>query len=78
VLGQLENRVDRLLLGPVDEGAGVDDQHVRLRRVLGQLVAGALGEAEHDFRVDEVLRTAERDETDFHQEVGALDRPRTI
>jgi hypothetical protein len=41
-------------------------------------VAGALGEAEHDFRVDEVLRAAERDEADFHQKAGAPGGPRTI
>ena len=66
VLGQLEDRVDRFLLGPVDERAGVDHQHVGLGRVLGQLVAGALGEAQHHLGVDEVLRAAERDEADLH------------
>ena len=35
-LGQLEDRVDRLLAGPVDEGAGVDDEALG---VLGPLRA---------------------------------------
>ena len=42
VLRQLEDGVDRLLLGPVDEGAGVDDEDVGLGGVVGrQLMAGA-------------------------------------
>ena len=51
----LEDRVDRLLLGAVDEGAGVDDDHVRLLRVGHERVARALQPAQHHLAVDEVL-----------------------
>ena len=64
----LENRVDRFLLGRVDERAGVDDEHVGLRRVLRQLVPRLLREAEHHLGVDEVLRTTERNETNLHND----------
>ena len=66
VLGELQDRVDRFLLRLVDEGAGVDDQHVGFVRPRRQLVAGFLGEAQHHLGVDEVFRAAERDETNFH------------
>ena len=65
-LGHLEDRVDRLLLRPVDEGAGVDDQHVGPRGLAGDLMPRRLGEAEHDLRIDEVLGAAERHDTDLH------------
>jgi hypothetical protein len=66
VLRHLEDGVDRLLLCLVDEGAGVHDEHVRVSGVARQLVAGIPSKAEHHLGVDEVLGTAEGDETDFH------------
>src|SRR5262245_49615937 len=66
VLRHLENRVDRLLLRAVDEGAGVDDQDLRARRVVGQLVPRLLREPEHDFGIDQILRTTERNQTNLH------------
>ena len=57
----LEDRVDGLLLGPVDERAGVDDDHVRLPGVGHELVAGALEPPEHHLAVDEVLGAPEAD-----------------
>jgi len=66
--GHLENRVDRFLFRLVDERAGVDDQHVRVRRVAGELMAGLLGEPEHHLRIDEVLRAAEGNHSNFHSE----------
>ena len=61
---QVEDGVDRLLLGRGDEAAGVDDQHVGCLRVEHQLVAAAGEHAEHDLGVDLVLRTTEGDEVD--------------
>ena len=65
-LGELQDRVHRLLLGRVDERAGVDHEHVGRRRVGGDVVAGLLDQADHHLGVDEVLRAAEGDEADFH------------
>ena len=65
-LRQLENRVDRFLARPVDEGAGVDDE------ALGGLGGrrrsrGRPGEhAQHQLGVDLVLGAAEGGEMDFH------------
>ena len=47
VLGHFQNGVDRFLLGLVDEGAGIDDEHVGVAGVAGQLMPFALGESQH-------------------------------
>ncbi len=65
-LRHLEDGVDRLLLGRVDERAGVDDDDVGVAGVGGDLVPGLSRVAQHDLAVDEVLRAAERDEADLH------------
>jgi hypothetical protein len=62
----LENRVDRLLLGRVDERAGVHHEDVGVGRVVRQLVTRLLSEPEHHLGVDEILRTTEGDETNLH------------
>ena len=62
-LDLLEDRLDRLLLGLVDEPAGVDDDDARLG-VRHDRVPRALQMPEHDLGVDEVLRAAERDDAD--------------
>ena len=66
-LGHLENRVDRLLLGPIDERTGVDDEHVGAVGFRRDLVARLFGQAKHHLGVDEILRAPEGDEADFHR-----------
>ena len=66
VLRHLEDGIDRLLLRGIDEGARVDHEDVGGRRILRQLVAGLLREPEHHFGIDEVLRTPEGNQTNFH------------
>src|SRR5205807_4811467 len=57
-----ENRIDRLLLGGVDEAAGVDDDDVRGIEIVRDLDLGFLAQlAEHDLAVDEIFRAAEGD-----------------
>jgi hypothetical protein len=58
-----KDRVDGFLLCLVDEGAGVDDEDVGGFVVGRDLGASAVEEAHHDFAVDEVLGTAEGDES---------------
>src|SRR5262249_49121922 len=60
----LQDGVHGLLLGAVDEGAGVHDDHVGGRRVRHHLVAAGLELADHDLAVDQVLGAAEADEAD--------------
>jgi hypothetical protein len=60
VARQLEDGLDRLLLGALDEAAGVDDDDVGAGGVLHQPVAGLGQGAEHDLAVHPVLRAAER------------------
>ena len=60
----LEDRVDALLFGRVDERARVDDDDVGVLGRVDQRVAGGLDLAEHQLGVDLVLRTTERDEVD--------------
>ena len=64
VLRHLEDRVDALFLGRVDERAGVDDDDVGVVGRVDQRVAGGLDLAEHQLGVDLVLRTTERHEVD--------------
>ena len=56
--GHFEDGVDGLLLGGVDEGAGVDDEDFGVFGALGEAGAGAVEQAHHDFGVDEVFGAA--------------------
>ena len=69
----LQDGVDRLLLGLLDEGAGVDHHRLRRVEVVDHLIAAPGELAEHDLAVDEVLRAAEAD----HAHAGAADGCRT-
>ena len=74
VLGELEDRVDRLLLRLADEAAGVDDDDLGLVRLLDDAPAVAPRDAEHHLGVDAVLDAAQADEVDLaigHRRVGA-------
>ena len=62
VAGHFEDGRDRLLLGGVDEGTGVDDEDFGVLGAGGEARAGAVEEAHHDLGVDEVFGAAERDE----------------
>ena len=64
VASHLEDGVDRFLFGRVDEGAGIDDQHVGSGGIVGDARAGVVEQAHHDFAVDEVLGATEADESD--------------
>ena len=65
VLDHLEDGVDGLLLGGVDEGAGVHDEDVGVFGGRGELGTVVMQEAHHDFGVDEVFGTAKGDEAYF-------------
>ena len=65
VLHHLEDGVHGLLLGGIDEGAGVDDDDVGVGGGLGQRGAVVVDQAHHDLGVDEVLGAAEGDEADL-------------
>ena len=58
VAGHLEDGVDRLLLGGVDEAAGVDDEDLGLFGMGGEARAGAVEQAHHHLGVDEVFGAA--------------------
>jgi hypothetical protein len=66
-LRELEDGVDRLFFRGIDEGARVDDEHLGLGRVRGQCMSALLREPHHDLGVDQILRTAEGDETYLHK-----------
>ncbi len=65
----LQDGVDRLLLGLLDEGAGVDHHRIRPVEVVDHLIAPAPQLSEHDLGVDEVLGAAQAD----HAHAGAAD-----
>ncbi len=67
----LEDGVDRLLLGAVDEGAGVDDDDVGVFSAAGKFGSGAGKIAHHDFTIDKILGTAQADEADLLRTIGS-------
>jgi hypothetical protein len=58
VAGHFEDGVDGLLLGGVDEGAGVDDEDFGFLGMGGQPRAGVVQHAHHHLGVNEVFGTA--------------------
>jgi hypothetical protein len=58
VARHFENGVDRLLLGGVDEGAGVDDEDFGILRMRGEARASAIQQAHHHLGIDEVFGAA--------------------
>ena len=73
VLRHFEDGVDGLLLGGVDEAAGVDDDDVGVFGVGGERGAAVVEQAHHDLGVDEVFGAAEGDEADFGLRGFSLD-----
>ncbi len=66
VVRHVEDRRDRLLLRGLNERARIDDEDIRLRRVRRELDAVLPQDAEHHFRIDEILGTTKTDKTCFH------------
>jgi hypothetical protein len=62
VLDHLEDGVDGLLLGGVDEAAGVDDDDLGVFGSGCELGSVVVEQAHHDLGVDEVFGAAEGDE----------------
>ena len=62
----VENVVDRFRLCAFDEGAGVYYHHVSFALVGDKLITRLHGAVEHDLRVHEVFRAAERNEADLY------------
>ncbi len=66
ILGHLQDGVDALLLGRVDEAAGVHDQHLRRPGVGGEGIAEAAEQAQHPLRIHLILGTAKADDAYLH------------
>ena len=66
VIGHAKYGCNGLFLCGLDKCARVDDQDIRLRRLIGDLNAMLPHNAEHDLRINEILRTTETDKTRFH------------
>ena len=64
--GGFEDGVHAFLLRGVNERAGVDDDDIGLRGVIGDLDAVLQQRAEHDLGVHQVLGAAEGDQADAH------------
>ena len=65
VLHHLEDGIHRLLLGGIDEATGVDDEDLSVLGARGQLTAGAVEQPHHHLGVNQVLRAAQRYESDL-------------
>ena len=66
MLGQLQNGVNRFLLGGIDERAGVDHEDAGAGGIMGQLVSGFAREPQHYLGIDKVLGAPERNKAYFH------------
>ena len=64
VFGHLQQSVDALLLGGVDEAAGVDDQHLRFLFICGNGIAVLLQDGEHQLRIHPVFAAAKGNHAD--------------
>ena len=58
-LGRLQDGIDAFLLSRVDEGAGVDDEHIGLGGVVRELGPTLEERAEHDLGIHQVLGAPE-------------------
>ena len=67
VLRHIEHRRDGFLLRRLDESACIDDDDLRFCRIGRKFDAVVLQDAEHDFRIDEILGAAEADESCFQK-----------
>ena len=68
-LGGFEDGVHALLLRGVNERAGVDNDGVGLRGVVGDFHAVLEQRAEHDFGVHQIFGAAERNQADAQRAV---------
>ena len=60
-----QNRVDRFFFGRIDEGAGVDDEHVGVVRRRSDFHSALEHASEHDLGVHQIFGAAETNHTDF-------------
>ena len=70
VLMGFKDRADGFLLCRVDEGAGIDDQHIGCIRIGSDLHAALENAAQHHLRVGEIFGAAEADKADFDRSGG--------
>jgi hypothetical protein len=64
--GGFEDRFDTFFLGGIDERAGIDDQSIGLRGVIGDFDAILQEGPEHNLGIDKVFGAPERDHADSH------------
>jgi hypothetical protein len=62
---RFQNGTDALLLGRIDESAGIDEHDIRFIRLGCQLIAMPLGISKKDFGIDQVLGATKAYKTDF-------------
>ena len=64
MLRHLQDGVDRLLFGFVDERAGIHHQDICRLRLVGDLRPGPVKQAHHDLAVDQVFGATQAYEAD--------------
>ncbi len=67
MLGHFQDRVHRFLLSALDERTGVHDDNVGVLGLGSEFRAGTRQQSHHDLAVDEVLGTAQADESDLRR-----------
>ena len=66
VLRHLQDVLDALFHGVMDEAAGIDDDHIGLCLIIRHLIASRCQKTQHGFRVRQVLITSERNKQYLH------------
>ena len=75
--GHLQDGVDRLLLGRIDERAGIHHDDVGIFGAGGDLRAVVRQQAHHDFGVDQVFGASEGDKAHLFRGIGFVVRGAT-
>ena len=65
ILRHGQDSSDGLLLGRLNKGTGIDNQHICLRRLIHQLISILLQNSQHNLRIHEIFGTAQTNKTCF-------------
>ena len=70
--GNIQNVVDRLLLGALDKRTGIDDHNIRLRLLGRDLISRLQNLMQHNLCIQLILGTTQRHKSDFHKQETSM------
>lgn len=63
--GDGQDFVNGFFFGRINKSAGIDDDDIRVGMFVNQGMAGLAEKSSHDFRINQIFRTAQTDNIDF-------------